>query len=265
MTISPRERARINLLVLLISAIVWMMLLVNPGSIMTIAHCPVSDSGASAASFQMMLAMNPVSSLMVGWALMLVAMMSPTLIMPIRHVMERSFKRRRVRSVTLFVVGYAAIWMAAGVILLASVLMLNLLLPQSYLPAVGVGIAAFVWQCSPVKQRFINRGHNHRELAAFGIAADLDALRFGISHGVWCVGSCWALMLFPMLLSQGHFAAMAFVTYVMTSERLEQPRTLSWRLRFSGKLMRIAAAQTRIRLQSLASGSGPSPSLGLDG
>jgi predicted metal-binding membrane protein len=243
----------------------WMMLLVNPGSIMTIAHCPVTDSGASLASFQMMLAMNPVSSLMVGWALMLVAMMSPTLIMPIRHVIERSFKRRRARSVTLFVVGYAAIWMAAGVVLISAMFTLSLLVPQSYLPAVVVGIIAFVWQCSPIKQRCINRGHNHRELAAFGMAADLDALRFGISHGVWCVGSCWALMLFPMLVSQGHFAAMALVTYVMTSERLEQPRPLSWRLRFSWKLMRIAAAQTRIRLQGLGSGSGASPSLGLDG
>ena len=265
MTISPGERAWINIPILLISAIMWMMLLVNPGGIMTIAHCPVSDSGASLASFQMMLAMNPVSSLVAGWALMLVAMMSPTLIMPIRHVIERSFKRRRARTVTFFVVGYAAIWMAAGLVLIAAVLMLNLLLPQSYLPAAGVGIIAFVWQCSPAKQRCINRGHNHRELAAFGAAADLDALRFGITHGVWCVGSCWALMLFPMLVSQGHFAAMALVTYVMTSERLEQPKPLSWRPRFSGKLIRIAAAQTRIRLQSLTSGSGPSPSLGLDG
>jgi predicted metal-binding membrane protein len=217
------------------------------------------------ASFQMMLAMNPVSSLIVGWALMLVAMMSPTLIAPIRHVIERSFKRRRARSVMLFVAGYAAIWMAAGAVSMVAVLIFNLLLPQSFLPAAAVGIIAFVWQCSPIKQRCINRGHNHRELAAFGIAADLDALRFGISHAVWCFGSCWALMLFPMVLSQGHFAAMALVTYVMTSERLEQPTPLSWRLRFSGKLMRIAVAQTRIRLQSLTSGSGPSPSLGLDG
>jgi predicted metal-binding membrane protein len=241
----------------------WMMLLVNPGGIMTIAHCPVTDSGASMASFQMMLAMNPVSSLIVGWALMLVAMMSPTLMAPVRHVIERSFKRRRARSVTLFVVGYAAIWMAAGVVLISAVLVLNLLLPQSFLPAIVVGIIVFAWQCSPIKQRCINRGHNHRELAAFGLSADLDALRFGISHGLWCVGSCWALMLFPMLVSQGHFAAMALVTYVMTSERLEQPKPLSWRLRFSGKLIRIAVAQTRIRLQSLA--SGPSPSLGVDG
>ena len=253
MTISARERARVNIPILLISAIMWMMLLVNPGGIVTIAHCPVTDSGASPASFQMMLAMNPPSSLLAGWALMLAAMMSPTLIAPIRHVIERSFKRRRARSVTLFVIGYAAIWMAAGAVLLAAVLMLNLALPQSYLPAVGVAIIALVWQCSPIKQRCLNRGHNHSELAAFGIAADLDALRFGITHGVWCVGSCWALMLLPMLLLQGHFAAMAVVTFVIISERLEQPRPLSWRLRFPGKLMRIVVAQTRIRLQSLPS------------
>lgn len=265
MTMSTREGARVNISILLISAVTWMMLLVNPGSIMTLAHCPVTDSGASLVSFQMLLAMNPISSMTAGWALMLVAMMSPTLITPIRHVLKRSFKRRRARSVTLFVVGYAAIWMAAGGVLLAAVLMLSLLMPQSYLPAVGVGIIAFVWQCSPIKQRCLNRGHNHSELAAFGIAADLDALRFGVTHGVWCIGSCWALMLFPMLLSQGHFAAMAAVTFVMTSERLEQPRPLSWRLRVPGKLMRIVVAQTRIRLQSLPSGSGPSSFVGLDG
>ncbi len=249
MTVRPRKRTRINILVLLMSAITWMMLLVNPGSIMTLAHCPVTDSGASPVSFHMLLEMNPISSLMAGWALMLVAMMSPTLIAPIRHIRERSFKRRRVRSGTLFVIGYAAIWMAAGGVLIAAMLMLSLLAPQSYLPAVVVGVIAFVWQCSPIKQRCLNRGHNHSELAAFGIAADLDALRFGITHGVWCVGSCWALMLLPMLLLEGHFAAMAVVSFVMISERLEQPKPLSWRLRSPSKLMRIVVAQTRIRLQ----------------
>jgi predicted metal-binding membrane protein len=227
------------------------MLLVNTGSIMTLAHCPVTDSGASLVSFQMLLEMNSIYSLMVGWALMLVAMMSPTLISPIHHVRERSFKRRRVRSVMLFMVGYIAIWMGAGGALIAAMLMLNLLAPQSYLPAIGAGIIAFVWQCSPIKQRCLNRSHNHSELAAFGIAADLGALRFGITHGVWCVGSCWALMLFPMLLREGHFIAMAAVSFLIISERLEQPRPLSWRLRLRGKLMRILIAQTRIRLHGL--------------
>lgn len=258
MTVGPGQRTRINLLILLLSAMTWVMLLVNPGSIMTLAHCPVTDSGASAASFQMLLTMNPISALAGGWALMLVAMMSPTLMSPIHHVRERSFKRRRARSVALFVVGYAAVWAAAGGVLIAATLTLSLLAPQSYLPAVAAGVIAFVWQCSPVKQRCLNRGHNHSELAAFGIAADVDALRFGLTHGVWCVGSCWALMLLPMLLREGHFAAMAAVTFVMTGERLERPGSPNWRLRFPGKLVRILVARTRIRLQSLPSAIRPS-------
>jgi predicted metal-binding membrane protein len=213
----------------------------------------------------MLLAMNPPSSMAAGWGLMLVAMMSPTLITPIRHIVRRSFKRRRTRSITLFVVGYAAIWMAAGGVLLAAMLVLSLLAPQSYLPAVGVGIIAFVWQCSPAKQRCLNRSHNHRELAAFGLPADLDALRFGITHGLWCVGSCWALMLLPMLVSQWHFAAMTVVAFVMISERLERPKPLNWHMGFSWKLVRIVIAQTRIRLQRTPSDFGPSSSVGIEG
>lgn len=278
---SARRRGRISTRILLISAVAWMVLLVGPANTMPHAHRPATDLGASLASSQINKghsaspmshahhavtdaqtpqdslsgapAMNPFLALMAGWALMLVAMMSPTLIAPICHIIERSFKRRRARSVTLFVIGYAAIWMATGVVLITTMLLLNLVLPQSYWPAVGVGILAIVWQCSPIKQRCLNRSHNHRALAAFGMAADLDAVRFGITHGVWCVGSCWVLMLLPMLLQQWHFVAMAVVTFVMISERLEQPRPLSWRLRFPGKLMRIVVAQTRIRLQSLPS------------
>jgi predicted metal-binding membrane protein len=250
MTMSSRRSTRINFLILLVSAIAWVMLLVNPGSIISLAHCPVTDSGASMASFQMLLAMNPMSSMAAGWGLMLVAMMSPTLIAPIGHILERSFRRRRARSVALFILGYAVIWMIAGGVLITSKLLMSLLAPQSYLPAAVVGLIAFIWQCSPAKQRCLNRGHNHRELAAFGIAADLDAFRFGITHAIWCVGSCWVLMLFPMLLSDGHFAAMAAVTFIMISERLEPPRPLGWRLCLRGKLMRIVVAQTRIRLHA---------------
>jgi predicted metal-binding membrane protein len=199
----------------------------------------------------MLLAMNPLSSLIAGWAVMLVAMMSPTLIAPIGHIVKRSFKHRRMWSVALFTLGYAAIWMAAGGVLLSARLVLSLLVPLSFVPAIVVGIVAFVWQCSPMKQRCLNRNHNHRELAAFGFAADLDVLRFGVTHGLWCVGSCWALMLFPILLSEGHLAAMAAVSLLMISERLEQPQRLSWGLRLHGKLMRIVVAQTRIRLHGL--------------
>jgi len=222
----------------------------TPASAMPHNHYPLTKAGVSLDSFPMLL---PISSLMAGWALMLVAMMSLTLIAPICHVIERSFRRRRARSVTLFVIGYAVIWMAAGVVLIATMLMLNILMPQSYFPAVAVVIVAFVWQCSPIKQRCLNRNHNHRALAAFGIAADRDALHFGITHGAWCVGSCWLLMLLPMVVPYGHFAVMAVVSFVMTDERLEHPKPLSWCLRPRGTLMRMIVAQSQIRLHRVHS------------
>jgi predicted metal-binding membrane protein len=252
MTLTLRERRRINIAILLTSLATWMMLLVNPGGIMTFAHCAVSDSGPSAASIKMLVAMNPPFSLAAGWLLMLAAMMLPTLLTPIAHILERSFKSRRARSLAFFISGYTAVWMAAGGILVAVKFGLIVLAPQSYVPAAAVFVIALVWQCSPMKQRCLNRNHNHRELAAFGFSADLDALRFGVTHGAWCAGSCWALMLFPMLLPSGHLAAMAIVTFVMISERLEQPQQLGWHFSLRGKLMRIAIAQTRLRLHGLS-------------
>ena len=77
----------------------------------------------------------------------------------------------------------------------------------------------------------------------------------GLRTGLGASDPVGALMLFPIMVSQGHIAAMAAVSFVMISDRLEQPRPLRWRLRIPGKLMRIVVAQTRIRLQGMQSGS----------
>ncbi|HEX6864685.1 MAG TPA: DUF2182 domain-containing protein [Thermoanaerobaculia bacterium] len=253
MTQDPRELARVRNPVLLLTAAAWIWLLADPGGSMVHAHCPALLSGSlpRAELLPMLLAMNPPASLAAGWALMLAAMMAPALILPIHHVRLQSFKRRRARATALFVGGYAAVWMAVGGVLLAAALAAGSLAPDSYLPAAGVILLAIVWQFSPVKQRCLNRCHAHRELAAFGAAADLDALRFGASHGIWCAGSCWALMLAPMLLPQGHVAAMAVVTVLTVSERLERPSPPRWRWRGLGKAGRIVAAQARMRLPAL--------------
>jgi predicted metal-binding membrane protein len=248
MRLSGKIRKTISLVVLSVSIFVWILLLANPGN-MSVQHCHVSDSGPSAASLQMLLEMNPVSSLLTGWGLMVVAMMFPKLIMPIQYICARSLKRRRFWSALLFVFGYVGVWMAAGLFMIAAILGLNLLMPKSYLPAIGVGIVALIWQFSPVKQRCLNRGHDHWTLSAFGWAASRDALLFGVAHGMWCVGSGWALMLFPMLLPQGHDLAMVFVTFVMLSEHLEHPQIPRWRIYFSARLLRFLFAQTRITLK----------------
>ncbi|MGA7219352.1 MAG: DUF2182 domain-containing protein [Candidatus Sulfotelmatobacter sp.] len=248
MIYDARELARVRNPVLFLSAITWLLLLIEPGRISMFAHCPAAKSGTSwPASSQMLLAMLFPAQLAAGWVLMLVAMMSPVLIQPIRHIRLRSFTHRRARSIMFFAAGYAAIWMLLGGGLLSVSLAGKLSAPRSYLLAGGIALIAVVWQFSPIKQRCLNRCHAHRELAAFGLAADFDVLRFGMTHGIWCAGSCWALMLFPRLLPCGHVVAMAAVAILIFSERLEEPRTPSWRWRGVGKAIRIVVAQARIR------------------
>ncbi len=193
----------------------------------------------------MLWAANPPASLAIDWALMLVAMMGPMLVAPLYHIRISSFDRRRLRSMALFIAGYGVVWMAAGVVIVAVELGTTWLLPQSYLPAIVVGLVVLVWQASPFKQRCLNRCHSHRPVAAFGIAADLDVLRLGSETGLWCTGSCWAAMLFPMVLAEGHFIAMAAVALLMFCERLDAPTTPSWRWRGFGTAARCLTTRLR--------------------
>src|SRR5262249_43944093 len=151
------ELARVRNPVLLLSAAAWIWLLADPGGFMMQVHCAAtSPRVALPASLQTLLAMHPPGSLAAGWGLMLVAMMSPALILPIAPLRLRSFSRRRARSIVLFGAGYGAIWMAAGGVLLAVAVAVGLLAPGPYLPAAGVTVLAIVWQLSPVKQRCLN-------------------------------------------------------------------------------------------------------------
>src|SRR4051812_30562821 len=234
MIYNAQDWARLRNAVLAVSLIAWIAIVLEPRAA---SCCAANGAGGS---LKMLMVANPPGALAMDWALMLVAMMAPMLVAPLYHIRISSFARRRLRSMALFVVGYGAIWMAAGVVIVAVELAATWLLPQSYLPAMIAGLIALVWQASPFKQRCLNRCHNHRPLAAFGIAADLDALRFGLGNGLWCTASCWSAMLFPMLLPQGqaHFIAMAAVALLMFCERLDPPKTPAWQWRGFGTTLR---------------------------
>jgi predicted metal-binding membrane protein len=248
MKLSQNNRVAINLVVFGTSMLMWMVLLFNPGEIMTMEHCHVSSSGPSAKSLEMLLEMNPVSGQLIGWGLMVVAMMLPKLLVPIQGIYIQSLKRFRFVCATLFVLGYLGAWMVAGVFLVAIIIGFNLWLPMSFIPALCIGLVALVWQFSPIKQRFLNLGHDHRNLPAFGWPALTAALEYGVMHGVWCIGAGWALMLFPMLLPQGHNVAMLLVTFIMLSEHMENPKYPKWNFNLRLRLFKIIVAQTKIKL-----------------
>ena len=180
-----------------------------------------------------------------GWGLMLAAMMAPLLIPALRHALARSLPRRRGRAMALVTVAYAATWAAGGVGLASLAGGIGALTGTPY-PALAVGIAvAVLWQATPSKQRCLNRRARHPPLAAFGRAADVDALRLGGIHAVWCFGSCWALMLVPILVPEWHLGLMVVVTLWVWSEQLERPAVPGWRLRAPVRALRIARARAR--------------------
>jgi predicted metal-binding membrane protein len=196
----------------------------------------------------MLLEKNPPSGMAMGWAIMVVAMMAPLMCHCIQHVLETSLARRRFRALMLFLLGYLVVWMAAAFLLLPIALTVKLFAPTSLVAIVVASILALVWQTSPVKQRCLNRTHSHPSLAPFGPRADLDAVKFGLVHGLWCFSSCWALMLLAELLPSGHLLAMALFTLWLLAEQLDRPFGPQWRLRGIGKAVRVSVVQIRSAL-----------------
>jgi predicted metal-binding membrane protein len=232
-----------------VSLISWSVLALDGSGLTLPALCsgtpwavPLSDS------FNLALVLNSPAELAAGWFLMLAAMMPPLVIAPLRHVLDRSFAKRRGRATLLFVAGYAAVWMAAGVGLQTMALAVRWATPA---PAICLGLAAataLLWQVSPAKQWCLNRCHRRSHLTAFGVAADLDAFNFGLTNGASCAGACWALMLLPLFAGPGRMPGMIAVSLFVFAERLEDAAPLQWCWRGPGKLLRIIAAQARIRL-----------------
>jgi predicted metal-binding membrane protein len=231
MTRAARERWRIQAPVLAVCAGAWILIVALPNG--EVMH----HAGGGAM-------MHGASRTFGSWMLMMAAMMSPLVIAPTQHVHNRSFSRRRGRAVLLFLVSYGAVWTVIGFGLMWLISAVGV--RASGWAVVVAGLIALMWQVSPLKQWCLNRCHGHRELVAFGAAADVDAVRFGLQHAVWCVGSCWALMLLPMALMRGHEIAMAAAGLWLFAERLERPAAARWGWRGPRKAVRIVVGQAKM-------------------
>lgn len=175
-----------------------------------------------------MLALRPPLQLLADWGVMLLAMMPPLLAMPLLHVWHSSLSRRRVRAMTGFLLGYVAIWVAAGPLLIMLALLLHLVAANAALA--GALALAMLWSASPWHQAVLNRGHRLRRLSLFGVSADRDCLVFGATHAVWCFAACWAWMLAPLVSGTWHLTVMLLAGALMLVERLAPPGTPRWRL-----------------------------------
>jgi predicted metal-binding membrane protein len=215
---------------LTVSLVAWLLLLQNGHSMHASVHSEhyaVDRVGTHA-----------LAQLGWSWLIMLVAMMTPLLAEPIRQLWARSLPRRRLMAIFFFAIAYVAIWMLAGFILSEIAKQLQTLSDNSWLTTPGLALLiAIVWQASPWKQVCLNYCHWKPRLSPFGLAADWDCFRFGAVKGVWCVGSCWALMFLPLVFVHASHLLMLVTGLILLAERYQPARPARWQIPFFGRIL----------------------------
>ena len=165
------------------------------------------------------------------WMLMMVVMMLPAVLPWLTGfaALARDRESGAVRGgwVALFGCGYLAAWLAFSVVGASLQIGLRswglmgvsgaLLAPLAGLVLVGTGLyqvtpakAACLEHCRTPMSYFLSRWRN----------GPGGAFRMGLSHGAFCVGCCWALMLTGFALGVMNLAWMAVLTVVIAVETL---------------------------------------------
>jgi predicted metal-binding membrane protein len=141
------------------------------------------------------------------WTIMMIGMMLPSAA-PMALFYAAIVRKNRERGTTLpaawlFTVGYLLVWMAFSLGATAlQVLFEEAQLASSMMVATSkwlsgvILIAAGGYQWSPLKDKCLAQCHSpiqfitgHWQGGRFG------ALRMGVTHGLYCVGCCWTIML----------------------------------------------------------------------
>lgn len=159
------------------------------------------------------------------WVTMMVAMMFPT-IAPI-VLMHRMVMQRHGGGISLtvaFVAGYLLVWTAAGLVPLAVLIgsghvTMN---PAWVTRLAGVLlIVAGVYQFTSWKQTCLRACRTPLTFLSthdFGLGL-VGTIRTGFSHGAYCLGCCWALMVVLFTVGLMNLTWMALISIVFLAEK----------------------------------------------
>jgi predicted metal-binding membrane protein len=165
------------------------------------------------------------------WTLMCVAMMIPAALPAARHVGLNSLRRRRQRAITGFLVAYLMLWSAFGLLALPALELLRREVPNWQLVA-GTSSIAVIWALSPLQVWCRRACHRTVPLPPHGWRAHAGCLRFGLRHGLACIGVCGPLMLVMAVLLHASLVWMILLSVLVVAAKLaprrfRQPRTLA--------------------------------------
>jgi predicted metal-binding membrane protein len=159
------------------------------------------------------------------WTTMMVAMMFPT-IAPI-VLLHRLVTRRRGRGLSrtvAFATGYLTVWSLAGVVPLAVLIGFRRVAHDSTWVASAAGgvlVLAGLYQFTPWKQLCLRACRTPMTFLAthdFGTGL-AGTFRAGLSHGLYCLGCCWALMAVLLVVGLMNLTWMAAIAIVFLAEK----------------------------------------------
>jgi predicted metal-binding membrane protein len=162
------------------------------------------------------------------WGVMMIAMMYPSSVPLVRlyhDTLTGCGRGGRLLRVGAFLGSYTLLWTAAGVVPLA----VNHVIPVSRVATSGAFLAGTllllaVYQLSPYKERCLDRCRTPLGfLLTHSRPGVRGAARMGFDHGTYCLGCCWALFAFMVVVGTMNLVWMAAITVVLSLER-----TVAW-------------------------------------
>jgi predicted metal-binding membrane protein len=179
-------------------------------------------------------ALGSLSRFIVVWAVMMAAMMLPS-VAPTVALYSRMTRSRSAVAPLAFTSGYLLVWAGVGVLAFAVAAGAGrfagdfLAWDRAGRWIAGVTlVAAAAYELTPLKDVCLGKC---RSPLGFLLGSWRDGpvggLRMGVGHGAWCIGCCWALMLSLFALGIMSLGWMAFVSALIAFEKLIPPRRLA--------------------------------------
>jgi predicted metal-binding membrane protein len=166
----------------------------------------------------------------VGWVVMVIAMMLPTSL-PLVALFHRLTRQRpeQMSLVGLLIAGYLSVWTLFGVVVHLSDRLLHAVVEQSavlgaraWVIGMGILVLAGTYQFMPLKYACIEKCRAPLGvITAYwrGSHAHRQAFRLGLHHGLFCVGCCWSLMLLMFVVGVGNLGWMFVLGVLMALEK----------------------------------------------
>lgn len=190
-----------------------------------------------------------------SWSVGMVAMMFPTVVpmmLLFFHVGRTS--RQEVRAgggpnltkASLFIGTYIAIWIGVGAIFYVALAAASGFLSLDWffntlMSPIGVGasmVIVGIYQLSPIKSTCLDRCHPTSFLFKYYRGGATGAAKMGLLYAKYCVGCCWVMMLFLLLIGAMGAFWMALFAALIFAERVIVHR--NWPSRIIGSLFLLA-------------------------